>query len=263
MPYNAIFPQLGYFHFRKGGLDWKFDSLQIDFHDVSYVVGGGTILETPDGDREVGPGDLIYLPPGSVRRSRPNGSGIEIFAMNFLLDTRGYPPPAKLPFDFVTHIGVRPDLIKLYMDLLHVWMQKNDGYPLIVRAYCELILGRLLEIAHFKNPVQSADLRIQKLIDYITEHYAEPLGLNELAEMLHLSPVYLSSLFHRDMGVPLKRYINQIRVNNAENLLINKVCNVTEAAEASGFNDVAYFSRTFTRLKGYNPREIVSRKKNT
>lgn len=263
MPYNTLFPQLGYFNHRKGGADWKFDSLQIDFHDVSYVVGGGTILETPEGDKEVGPGDLIYLPPGTVRCSRPNGQGIELFAMNFLLDTRGYPPPERLPFDWVTPIGLRPDLIKLYMDLFHVWMQKDNGYPLIVRAYCELILGKLLDIAYFKNPVHSADLRIQKLIDYITEHYADPLTLTELADMLHLSPVYLSSLFHRDMGVPLKRYINQIRVNNAENLLINRVCNVTEAAEASGFNDVAYFSRTFTRLKGYNPREIVSRKKNT
>ena len=43
MPYNTLFPQLGYFNHRKGGTDWKFDSLQIDFHDVSYVVGGGTI----------------------------------------------------------------------------------------------------------------------------------------------------------------------------------------------------------------------------
>ena len=70
MPYNTLFPQLGYFNHRKGGTDWKFDSLQIDFHDVSYVVGGGTILETPEGDKEVGPGDLIYLPP-PPRKKKP------------------------------------------------------------------------------------------------------------------------------------------------------------------------------------------------
>jgi len=263
MPYNSLFPQIGYFNFRKGDEDWKFDPMVIDFHDLSYVIGGGTILNSPGGELPVGPGDLIYMPPGTFRSSQPSGQGIEIFAMNFLLDDRGYPPPEKLPFDTVTHIGVRPDLIKLYQELYHVWMQRPQGYQLTVRAYCELIIAKLMEIAFYKNPLQSADLRIQRLIQYITEHYAEPLLLSDLADMLHLSPVYLSTLFHRDMGVPLKKYINQIRINNAENLLINKICNVSEAAEASGFTDVAYFSRTFTKLKGYTPREIVSRKKMT
>lgn len=261
MPYNSLFPQVGYYNFRRGGPEWKYEPAVIDFHDLSYVVSGSTILTGDMGEILVEAGDLIYLPPGTFRTGKSTGQSVEIYAMNFLLDTTGYPPPEKLPFQPVTHIGVRPDLIKLFQDLFHVWIQRSEGYPLMVRAYCELIIAKLMEIAVYKNPLQSADLRIQRLIEYITEHYAEPLMLPDLAEMLHLSPVYLSTLFHRDMGVPLKRYINQIRINNAENLLINKVCNVSEAAEASGFTDVAYFSRTFTKMKGYNPREIVSGKK--
>lgn len=263
MPYNTLYPQVGYFNFRRGGPDWKYAPTVIDFHDLSYVVGGSTVLAGDVGEIQVEAGDLIYLPPGTFRTGHSTGQSVEIFALNFLLDETGYPPPEKLPLPPVTHIGVRPDMMKLYQELFRVWMQRPQGYPLMVRAYCELIIAKVMEIAVYKNPLQSADLRIQRLIQYITEHYAEPLSLSDLAEKLHLSPVYLSTLFHRDMGVPLKKYINQIRVNNAENLLINKVCNVSEAAEASGFADVAYFSRTFTKMKGYNPREIVSGKKMT
>ena len=262
MPYNVIYPQLGYFNFRRGGPDWKFASQFINFHDLSYVIYGEMQLLDENGDEitHVKAGDLLYLPPGSFRASRPQSERIEIYAMNFLLDNTGYPQPEKLPFGKVTSIGIRPELIMLYRALYQIWLQRPQGYQLMARAYCELIIGKLLEIAYYHNPLQSADLRIQQLIQYITEHYAEPLTLNELAEMLHLSPVYLSTLFHRDMGVPLKKYINQIRVNHAENLLLYKVCNVAEAAEACGFSDAAYFSRTFTKLKGYNPRDIVSRK---
>ena len=100
-----------------------------------------------------------------------------------------------------------------------------------------------------------------QVIEYITERYAQPITLQELADLVHLSASYLSVLFHKSMGMKLSRYINMIRVNHAESMLLNNMCNVTEASEACGFCDVYYFSRVFTDIKGYTPRESMGKRR--
>lgn len=255
-----ILPQLEYFNFRRASRDWVFDPMVIDFHDLSYVVGGSTLLENAQGElTPLSAGDLLYLTPGAFRHSRSTGEGIAIYAMNFVLP--GEEAGGRLPFPSVSHIGVRPEIIALLQDLHAVWIQKREGYALMARAYCELIIAKLMELVVYKDPLSNADARIRSLITYISEHYAEPLPLRELAQRAQMSPEYLSTLFHRNMGVPLRRYINTIRVNQAENLLMNNICNVTEAADLSGFTDVAYFSKIFTRYKGYSPSAIMKNKK--
>lgn len=266
--FDELYPKLEYYTLRHGDVEWHYDPMEIDFHDLSYVISGKTLLSVNGEEREIKAGDLIYLPPGIFRDGRSAGCEVELFAMNFTLsrvevyDVNGAPrvpcPPVELlPFDRVTHIGIRPEIIALFQDLWHVWLQRQPGHKLMTRAYTELLISKLLELAVYRNPLRAADPRIQRLIHYITEHYADPLRLDDMAEMLHLTPVYLSTLFHQNMGVTLKKYINTLRINNAAGLLKSGMCNVTEAAEASGFADAAHFSRTFSRIKGYNPSQIA------
>ncbi len=266
--FDELYPKLEYYTYRHGGAEWHYDPMEIDFHDLSYVISGKTYLIANGKEWEVKAGDLIYLPPGSFRDGRSAGCEVELFPMNFTLsrievqDAKGEilvprQMVERLPFETVTGIGIHPEIIALFQDLWHVWLQRQPGYKLMTRAYTELLISKLLELAVYRNPLRAADPRIQRLIHYITEHYADPLRLDDMAEMLHLTPVYLSTLFHQNMGVTLKKYINTLRINNAAGLLKSGMCNVTEAAEASGFADAAHFSRTFSRIKGYNPSQIA------
>lgn len=259
--FDDIHPRLDYFSYRVADWGWNILSSRIDFHDLTYVVDGMASYSVDGKQYVVGRGDLLYIPPASLREANLAASHkFEVYAMNFVLHDGAHRPVHRLPFEPCAKIGVHPELIALYKSLSTAWLLQDTGFRLTVRAYVELIISKLLELAVYKNPVAVADLRIRQVIEHITARYADPLTLRELADLVYLSPSYLSILFHRSMGMKLSKYINMIRVNHAESMLMNNMCNVTEASEACGFCDVYYFSRVFTEIKGYTPRESIGKR---
>ena len=54
----------------------------------------------------------------------------------------------------------------------------------------------------------------------------------------------------------MKEYLNQIRINNAENMIASGEFRVYEAATKCGFDDIFYFSRVFKSIKGYAPSKV-------
>lgn len=259
--YDGMLPLLDYFSYRNADQSWTIVPSVIDFHDISYVVGGEASYVLDGRTVIVRKGDLLYIPPGTCREAQLTQlQRFEVYAMNFHLQDMDGGLIDRLPFQMVAPIGIHPELIAQLKSLSTSWLLQETGFRLIVRAYMELIIGKLMGLAVHKNPVSVADVRIRQIIEYITEHYNQPIPLDELAKLVHLSPSYLSVLFHRSMGVKLSHYINIIRVNHAESLLKNNMCNVTEASENCGFCDVYYFSRMFTQIKGYSPKSIIGKR---
>ncbi|MDR1600598.1 MAG: AraC family transcriptional regulator [Oscillospiraceae bacterium] len=118
-------------------------------------------------------------------------------------------------------------------------------------------LAAALSIARNAFRLSNIDLRVRKAVEYISQHYGEPLTTSMLAELVRLNPVYLSSLFRKSLGASVRQYIQRIRVNNAELLLEEGVHNITEVAALCGFCDVFYFSRMFKRMKGVPPSALI------
>jgi YesN/AraC family two-component response regulator len=92
-------------------------------------------------------------------------------------------------------------------------------------------------------------------LDFINENFASNIKIGDIADDLHISKTYLSSVFSKTTGVTISTYLNEIRCRNAM-IFIKNGMPVTKAAYAVGYNDAAYFSRIFKKLKGYPPSEI-------
>ena len=60
---------------------------------------------------------------------------------------------------------------------------------------------------------------IREVIDYLRNRYADKLTLSDIAEHVHITPVYLSNLFSKSMNITLTGYIQQLRVEAAKPLL--------------------------------------------
>lgn len=99
-------------------------------------------------------------------------------------------------------------------------------------------------------------------VTIIRARYAQNLTLPSVARELYLTPVYLSRLFVRQTGVHFKEYLIRVRMERAQELLANEGLTVGEAAQAVGYNDVGYFSRSFKKYFGHTPREEANRLKN-
>ncbi len=95
--------------------------------------------------------------------------------------------------------------------------------------------------------------RFHVLLDWIRTEPPATLTVEALAGRMHLSRSTLSRAFRQTMGVPLKRYIQDVGLRKAQELLIYEDLTVEQIAYALGYQDPAYFHRVFRRQIGQTP----------
>lgn len=92
-----------------------------------------------------------------------------------------------------------------------------------------------------KNPIA-----VERVRDYIDAHFEQNISIQTLADLVQLSPFYLTRLFHRTVGLPPHAYQIQRRLFKAKRLIILgvKLCDV---AVDCGFADQSHLSRHFKK----------------
>lgn len=100
---------------------------------------------------------------------------------------------------------------------------------------------------------ESGNVHFLQIIRYIHRHYADDLSLNTLAEVLHMTPGYVSRLFSRESGTTYRKYLTELRVEKAKELLATTRLSIAEVCDRVGFNDYFHFLKTFKRLTGTSP----------
>lgn len=121
-------------------------------------------------------------------------------------------------------------------------------------------LGRaLLELSnHMPQGAvpQGADL-IVRIKQYIAQNYMNEISVNELSDQFHLSPNYLSKVFHDRAGVRFIDYLTEVRMDNAKRLLRkNMHATVQDIALMVGYYSVRHFSRIFQKYVGKSPSDF-------
>lgn len=194
---------------------------------------------------------MLYIPHGSVREAHTNKDNpMHSYAFNFTLNPSF---PHNLPFQTVNKQYLTGEVLQYVKEYTQVWMTKQPGYELQARGLFLLILHRLLAISLQLEDTGMRDFRIARVQAYISDHYSEDLDLDAVAAVADLHPVYFSKLFKQVTGHSFKKFLNLIRTNNAEMLLITGGFTVSEVAERCGFKDISYFSNVFKSIKGYPP----------
>lgn len=97
---------------------------------------------------------------------------------------------------------------------------------------------------------------IGKALGYILLNFTRPLSLAEVAERLHLSSVYFSTVFHQTVGMPFVSYLNELRLNRARQLLRYSPLTVSEICYSCGFNSASHFQRLFKKRFGCSPTAL-------
>ena len=97
--------------------------------------------------------------------------------------------------------------------------------------------------------------RLARVLEWLNDHYAEPIGLDPLAALAHLSASQLQRLFKRSTRMSISDYVAQRRIGHACALLAQSDLPVARVGEAVGYAQPAYFARQFRAAKGRSPRE--------
>lgn len=98
-------------------------------------------------------------------------------------------------------------------------------------------------------------LTVKKACGMIHEYYQSGITLEEIAGKLNITPEYLGSQFHKEMGVTFSTYIKNYRIGKAKELLLGTTLKLYEIAEKVGYADAKYFSRVFRETTGQLPAD--------
>lgn len=88
---------------------------------------------------------------------------------------------------------------------------------------------------------------------YIQEHYNETLSLDILAEKVYLTPHYLSSIFIQEKQVGINKYIKNVRMKKARELLQETNMKISDVCDKVGYSNLSYFCRSFRNEFGATP----------
>ncbi len=98
-------------------------------------------------------------------------------------------------------------------------------------------------------------IRLQKMLAYVYENYAEPVTLEDIAKAAYISRSEAGRCFRKFMDCSPMDALMQHRLQTARRLLDEKTLSLQEICFACGFNSVNYFSRRFKKFYGYAPSQ--------
>jgi two-component system response regulator YesN len=92
-------------------------------------------------------------------------------------------------------------------------------------------------------------------MDYIRNHVAERMGVQEIASSAGMSESYFSHIFKKETGVNVVDYVNRIKMEKAMEILEDYNVKVADVAEQLGIDNANYFSVLFKKVAGITPHE--------
>ena len=170
--------------------------------------------------------------------------------------------PVNLSQDFLLHLE----------QLVNVYLQKpcieSDRYNKIIICTTSLLAdlaclksSRTNRIIRLTPKLRFTYLLIQKTHNFIIDNLDKKFKVYDLAGNVDVSESHLCAVYRKSMGISLGKYILQMRIAKARELLENSDHNVSEIARACGYESLFSFSRAFKGFTGFSP--LGSRKQRT
>ena len=152
------------------------------------------------------------------------------------------------------------------VSLLLVRMQEEKGLDRLITLLqvFRLLLSdkehRLIGNLGFDGQISQKDQnRISSIYSYISNHYQEKISLDQMADLVHMTPPAFCRFFKRMTRKSFVQYLNEYRIGNACRLLSNTDLPISEIAFTCGFSNLANFNRKFKAETSFTPLNYRSK----
>lgn len=150
------------------------------------------------------------------------------------------------------------EVYSLFSEVEKVFTEKDTAWEFIVSSLVFRIFALLIKNGEYsllpsmtKNGIFTAN--VQK---YIEENLTDNITSSDAASHLSYDNSYFCRLFRKNFGQSFGQYLNFCRINYAKELL-QKGFSVSDAAFSSGFNNLSYFTKIFSKHTSCLPSEYV------
>lgn len=229
-----------------------------DFYELIAVING-TGTHTINGVTfRVMPGDIFLINYGDKHFFTPDKDDDSFRWLNciwtpaFITVTDPILLKTKKYNDKFT-LSISNNLI----EMLNEYNLKQSQHVEIIKYQLYALLLKLKRLAGEDNTISYSERHrkslIKMAINYINEHYKEQINLNDIANHLTISQVYLCKLFKEEMKMGAIQYLRKVRVDKAILVLMTTEKTIQEISEEVGFSDVKSFFSAFKAQMGVTP----------
>ena len=234
-------------YMQEGSLDVTVESESFTIQKEDCIVINGNVLH-------------------STKCTSPNTAILLQIPLDFM--EKYIPNPGKLIFlfDFRTkdqRQQTKQSMFKTILEQLQIINDvRPDGYLLRFNSLMFELLFQLyhnfaVKILQNNTSQEKKDMdRLKPVLDYISEHYREPISLNEIAEVACLQTGYFCRFFRKKMGITFLEYQNEYRLSFIYRDLITTRDPVHVILERHGFTNYKLFRRIFLEHFGNTPTQI-------
>ena len=229
-------------------LEWEAQNLSSGkrpYHAISFRSVGNSTFVTDDYSLDIRTGEIAFVPANLIYTHKSKHE--KLFVAHFTADQ---PMPDKI----LTFKPQNPEYYeKKFRDLYVAWNKKQLGYE----YECKVIFYKILlelEREWGRKNLENYDDKIYTAVEYIHEHFTDRgITVEGLARICSMSDTYFRRLFVSRFGITPLKYINDLRLARAKELLQSDYYTVEEVAEQCGFNNINYFSLFIKKETGYPP----------
>lgn len=251
-----------YFRERKTKLYFsKDDNVNFPLHihdsiELVYVIDGGGSAFCNGKSYTLTDGNLFLIFPEQAHSFSNCTDGTYILLIL---------SPSRLPALEDTFRGKTPvtPLAEITPVLHHLLCDAHDEFrktadECVVDGYLTAFFGKLFQSLPLQSSRISPDT-VTQILQYCAHHYREDIHQQDLCNLFHVSPSYISHLFSKQLKIAFPEYLNSLRLDKAISLLRSSSLNMTQVSEKAGFASIRSFNRVFLKAFGYPPREYRKR----
>lgn len=253
--YILYFVKSGELHMRENG--------------VSHVLKKGDLLVLePHLDHEgtqKHPCDYYYIhfehPDIHQAPERP----LSLLAKQWIMgenQTAGKDDSRQLYFPKTCTLTQKKSLHHMYHalgEMLQLYRRRHFNRSLTALKFMEMLIElsreSLFDELEKNSPHTKSYMKVHALLDYIHEHYAEKIISSEIEQRFECNYDYINRVFVKLTGHTIMRYVNQVRINHAKELIEATHLSFGEIGYLTGLEDPFYFSKVFKKYVGMSPNQ--------
>ncbi|UVI30874.1 helix-turn-helix transcriptional regulator [Paenibacillus spongiae] len=163
---------------------------------------------------------------------------------------------AKAPLHWASHM---PELVLEKLLLLEEqWTERGPYFSVMCAALLMEVLVIVSREVDEGEKAPSAVQHTERMKRYIDEHYRDKITKVELGAVTGVSPNYAAAIFRKVTGLTISEFVHMKRLKTAQYLLRHSQLTVHDISEQLGYSDPSYFIRTFKRVVGKLPSDLIA-----
>ena len=242
---------------------WQVPERRIDDTMLWAVCSGNFVCNTDDGEFHLGPGNLMFVPAGKMHAfhfAEGCSSGrVFIVHMLYPLFQENHLPGSTVcsMFSLAHYDYFFPALMRA-VAMRNYYQEKALRYArnTLRQIFIELAASGQVEVVENS---EAADPRVGAALHFLRMHFAENIGVPEIAESVDLHDVQFRVIFLKATGISPYQYLLQYRLQKAVVKLINTTMPLEELAPACGFRSSNHFCQSFRKHFNMTPIEYRRR----